>query len=350
MRTKSLLIAMLLAFGAAAQTPPADQRGTVEKAFDRLKIGGYFQLQYLRDERSRNEISNGSTRNLDEFSIRRGRVKFTFQATPNTRLIVVPDFTDSGVSLKDAYLELTESFTGRKNIVTVGQFSYPFGFENPYSSSSREVPERSRMVRTLFPGSRDRGAMLSGSALEKHLRYQLAIVNGSGIEESSDTNSRKDFVGRASWSARTVNVGASVYRGSDLVPTAANPAGREFEKHRHGLDAQWTTPLRGLTLRAEYLRGRQAPAPNSTRTESLEVDGWYLYAIQNIGKHHQLALRLDEYDRDTNTPDDAIRALTGAWTFIRDEHNKVMLGYERPRHEINDPDDDVMTLRYQYTF
>lgn len=324
-------------------------RNTVD-LLSKLKVSGYLQAQFVEDERSRNELAGTGTRNLDQFSVRRARVKFTYQMTPSSRFVLQPDITSSGVTLKDGYVELTEPWTTWKHTLTAGQFNWPYGFEIMYSSSSREVPERSRVIRTLFPGERDRGLMLSGLGFNERFNYRVAVVNGTGTTQTFDANKRKDLVARLGYSFGSVDVGASAYHGSDLVATNTTPAGREFDKERMGVDVQWATPIPGLGLRGEYLQGKQAPASGTSRTQSHDVDGWYFYAIQNIGTRHQVVVRLDEYDPDTNVDDNAIRTINPSYIFHWDAHSKVMASYELIESQANDPDDNVFTLRYQFSF
>ena len=326
-----------------------EQRNVVE-ILNRLKVTGYLQAQYVDDERSRDQLVSGGTRNLDQFSIRRGRVKFTYQATPTSKFVIQPDVTTSGVVLKDGFVEFTEPWTLWKHTLTAGQFSWPFGFEIMYSSSNREVPERSRVIRTLFPGERDRGVMLSGLGLNEKFSYRVAIVNGTGTSSSSDLNQQKDLVARLGYSFGVFDVGASAYQGKDLVATSTNANGVNFDKERMGVDFQWATPIQGLGLRGEYIVGQQAPSSGTSRTQSHDVEGWYFYAIQNLGTKHQLVLRLDEYDPDTDVDDNAVFTINPSYIFHWDAHSKVMASYERIDNEVNDPDDNVFTLRYQYSF
>ena len=327
-----------------------ETRNVVE-ALNRLRFSGYLQAQYVDDERSRDELAGAAaTRNLDQFAVRRARVKFTYQATPTARFVLQPDITTSGVTLKDGYVELTEPWTSWKHTLTAGQFNWPFGYEIMYSSSSREVPERSRAVRTLFPGERDRGLMLSGLGLSERLSYRVAIVNGTGTTQSFDFNQQKDFVGRVGYTFGLIDVGASVYRGEDLIATATQAAGRNFEKDRAGVDFQWITPVPGLGVRGEYIKGKQAPSSGTTRTQSHDIDGWYFYVIQNVGTRHQFVVRLDQYDPDTNVEGNAVRTLNPTYIFHWDAHSKVMASYERIVTERNDPRDNLFTLRYQFAF
>lgn len=311
----------------------------------KMKLSGYIQAQYVADERSNDRLQTGSrpTQNFDEFSVRRARVKFTYQFAPTSRFVLQPDVTSSGVSLKDGYVEFTEPWTTWKHTLTAGQFNWPFGFEIMYSSSSREMPERSRVVRTLFPGERDRGVMLSGRGLNERFTYNLALVNGTGTGSNAswDLNQRKDLVGRAAYSFGKVDLGASIYRGRDLVAVTGNAAGADFDKERTGLEVQWITPLPGLGVRGEYIKGKERGA---------DVDGWYAYAIQNVGTRHQFVVRLDQYDPNTDVDDNATRTLGGAYIFHWDANSKVMFAYEKPSLQVGDPKDNVLTVRYQYSF
>jgi hypothetical protein len=340
-----------LAARVEALTEALTENRNTTDALSKMKLSGYIQAQYVNDERSLNELTNATTtRNFDQFSIRRGRVKFTYQFLPTAKFVLQPDVTTSGVSLKDGYVEFTEPWTTWKHTLTAGQFNWPFGFEIGYSSSSREVPERSRVIRTLFPGERDRGVMLSGLGLNERFSYRLAVVNGTGTAQSFDFNKRKDIVGRVGYSFGAFDLGGSIYRGEDLIVTSTSPRGREFDKERVGVDFQWATPVPGLGIRGEYVTGKQTPSSGTARAESHDVDGWYLYAIQNIGTRHQIVVRADEYDGDTDVDGNAIRTINPSYIFHWDSHSKVMLSYEFIDAERNDPDDNVFTLRYQYAF
>lgn len=313
---------------------------------NRMKLSGYIQAQYVQDDSSVNQLTSATaTRNRDQFSVRRARVKFTYQAAPTARFVLQPDITSSGVTLKDGYVELIEPWTTWKNTLTAGQFNWPFGFEIMYSSSSREMPERSRVVRTLFPGERDRGAMLSGRGFAERLSYWAAIVNGTGTTQSFDFNKRKDFVGRLQYTVGPLDIAGSVYRGRDLVVTSSRPAGVEFDKERQGLDFQLITPIPGLGARAEYISGKERGA---------EVEGWYAYLIQNLGTRHQFVVRADDYDPNTELSNSSatrsVLTLGGSYIFHWDANSKVMLAWEHPETEDIDPDDDVLTVRYQYSF
>ncbi|HUR80608.1 MAG TPA: hypothetical protein VM733_07570 [Thermoanaerobaculia bacterium] len=336
-----------------------EMKNTVD-ALNRLKISGYIMGQYVHDDSSVNSLTGAAaTRNKDQFSVREARVKFTYQFSPTSRFVLQPEIASGGVSLKDGYVELTEPWTAWHHTLTAGQFNWPFGFEVGYSSSDRELPERTRVMRTLFPSERDRGFQVSGLGLQDRFNYKVAIVNGTGTVQTFDFNKRKDLVGRVGGTLGPLDLGVSIYRGAELVSTVPNPAGREFDKQRAGVDFQLVTPIPGLGVRGEYIRGKQPPAAGAAANAALaaDVEGYYVYAVENIGTRHQVAVRYDSYDPDTgndlpnvigNAP---VRTLGASYLFHFDANSKVMVAYELPKSQgFDDPDDNVFTMRYQYKF
>jgi hypothetical protein len=343
-----------------ALTEAFTEMKNVVDALNRMKLSGYLQAQYVHDQSSDNSLSgSASTRNKDQFSVRRARVKFTYQFLPTSKFVLQPDISSSGVTLKDGYVEYTEPWTPWHHTVTAGQFNWPFGFEIGYSSSDREMPERSRVVRTLFPGERDRGVQVSGLGLSDRFSYKVGLVNGTGTNQSFDFNKRKDLVGRVGGNLGPLDLGVSFYRGSELVSVTGAAAGLEFDKERAGVDFQLVTPIRGLGVRGEYIRGKQPPSPGAAANAALsaDVEGFYVYAIQNLGTRNQFVVRYDSYDPDSGNDlpnaigNAKVGTLGGSYIFHWDANSKVMFAYEKiDTNGFADPDDDVFTLRYQFKF
>jgi hypothetical protein len=343
LRTTALALILCAAPPLFAQEPQ-DVRSLLE-SLTRLRINGYIQAEYVH--------SDGADEDLDTFRVRRGRINFAYQFAPTGRIVFQPDFSSSGVTTKDAFVEIIEPWTSWRHTATLGQFKVPFGYELPQSPRDREMPESTLAIRTLFPGEWDRGLMIGATGIGERFHYRVGVVNGNGIAGDKDNNSRKDFVARAGASLGPLDVALSGYRGEDLVsvaPAGTTPLDREFPKDRLGIDAQWTTPLRGLGLRAEYLQGTQPPAPNSgAAARETDVDGWSILAVQNLGPKHQLVLRADRFDPDTDHDGDATLTAGGAYSYLWDANTKFVLAYEQPRLEDSDPD-NVVTIRVQYAF
>lgn len=336
-----------------------EMKNTVD-ALNRMKLSGYIQPQYVHDESSLNSLSSATaTRNKDQFAVRRARVKFQYQFSPTSRFVFQPEIASGGVTLKDGYVEYIEPYTDWHHTLTAGQFNWPFGFEVGYSSSDREVPERSRVVRTLFPGERDRGVQLSGLGLVDRFSYKVAIVNGTGTTQTFDFNKRKDIVGRVGGNFGPLDLGVSIYRGSDLVSVVGAVTGQEFPKRREGVDFQLVTPIPGLGIRGEFIRGKQAPGANAAAIAALSADvqGYYVYLIENAGVRNQFVVRYDTYNPDRNKKlpnvvgNAKVDTLTGSYIFHWDANSKVMFAYDKIKtRDFVDPKDNVFTLRYQYKF
>lgn len=122
---------------------------TVEK-LNKLKISGYIQPQWLWNDVD--SLGNQlGTRNY--FTIRRGRIKFQ-HTTDNVTYVLYPDITERGVEIKEVWAAWAPMM---ELSVALGAMNRPFGYEIQYSSSSREVAERSLAEQRLFAGERDLG-------------------------------------------------------------------------------------------------------------------------------------------------------------------------------------------------
>jgi hypothetical protein len=75
----------------------------------------YTKADHPSTSSLRATTGTAATANLDQFSIRRARIKFTYQMSPTSRFVLQPDISSSGVVLKDGYVEFTEPWTQWKN-------------------------------------------------------------------------------------------------------------------------------------------------------------------------------------------------------------------------------------------
>lgn len=127
----------------------ATLESTVDK-LNKLKISGYIQPQWVWGDV---DSLGNQFANRNYFTIRRGRIKFQHK-TGDVTYVLYPDITERGVEMKEvwaAWQMLPELG------VSLGAMNRPFGYEIAYSSSSREVAERSLAENRLFNGERDLG-------------------------------------------------------------------------------------------------------------------------------------------------------------------------------------------------
>lgn len=178
-----------------------DDRVLVNEAdlgkLNKIKISGYIQSQweyYGEDMANINGFSN-------TFYIRRARVKITYEALDGVKFVLQPDFSTGNLALKDAYAvvsipKLTDW------TLWAGQFLRP-NYEVEYSSGQREVMERARVTRAIYPGEREVGVKLEYIGSKIPLKFQLMAMNGNFTgTQQKDVDPMKDIMARLVYSVK----------------------------------------------------------------------------------------------------------------------------------------------------
>lgn len=296
----------------------------------KIKVSGYIQAQYQNFE-SPTLLSTSQ----NYFSLRRVRIKFTYEAADGVKFVLQPDFSPGSVSLKDAYVVLNDRWTKAFSL-TAGKFNR-LNYEVEYSSSQREMPERSAVIRALYPGERAIGAKLEYNPVNVPIHMQLAVFNGSedlkitnaaGVNinsnENKDFDNFKDVMARVTYNLKLGNFGgldfgAHGYFGalrsnalktlsSDYTTVKDIKIGDPLSKNWLGAEFQlFADILGGLSVKGEYLAGKNAtvgyaPAAGAAGVANFQNNfaGYYLYFIKNLGKKNQFAIRYDYYDPNTD--------------------------------------------------
>ena len=374
----------------------------------KLKVSGYIQTQFQHglENASLNvgTKNNDPEKNFNRIGIRRGRIKFAYDEGIASGVFQF-DITDKGVDVKDAYLNIKDTWTG-ENSLRAGVFDRPFGYEISYSSSNRESPERTLLFQTLFPNERDLGAMIilepSNVPNWNYVKLQAGLFAGNGIKQ--ETDNRKDFIGhllasKTISSALTIGMGVSyylgnVYQGTENVYKMHNHSfvlnkestnqGRYARREYFGFDMQLEAAnLVGRTqVRGEYLFGTQpgthlsSKSPNTSTPVASDTyirnfNGGYVMLIQDLGNLPLSAvIKYDWYDpnakiaandiglNQTGKADIAYSTLglgfvwqvvnsvrvQAYYDIVNNEKSENLSGYEK------DIKDNVFTLRLQYKF
>lgn len=341
----------------------------------KIKLSGYIQAQfevYQTDLVKKYEP-------LNNFYIRRARIKFTYEATDGVKFVLQPDFSTGNFTLKDAYAVVNiPKF--RAFSLWAGQFNRP-NYEVEYSSGQREVFERSRVIRTIYPGEREVGAKLEFNPLQIPLKAQLAVLNGIFTgKEAKAIDTRKALMTRVVYSIKLpdagigIDIGAHGYYGSlqakqKYISDYENKldsvnAGSYLDKQWAGAEIQvYLDILGGMALKGEYISGKNAYTGDSkTNPYKLkEFSGYYAYFIKNIGKKHQFVTRYDVFDPNSKLSGDAAgsdikyNTLTIAWQYYLDDNIRISLNYEMPKNETsskvpNEIKDNVFGVRIQAKF
>lgn len=161
-----------------------------------LKISGYVQPQFVWQDID--SLGNAYDTRVG-FTIRRGRVKFTHTTpidgtTGSISAVIYPDIVESinasgvsvpGITLKEVYAtwNVFQNLTSQAPELAfqMGAMNRPFGYEIGYSSSAREVAERSTAENRLFNGERDLGFQVLYSPTFGDITplLELGVFNGT---------------------------------------------------------------------------------------------------------------------------------------------------------------------------
>ena len=295
----------------------------------KLKFSGYIQGRYdWRNDSVSGVDAAGRPSNFNRFEVRRGRLKATYSGDHAEYMLQI-DATGDGVILKDAEATFVDTWTPFGIRVTMGQFKVPFGYEILQSSGDREMPERARVIRALFPGERDRGARLT--ARYEWFRFMAALVNGNftqgdpvygTLDQNRYMNPYFHVGGDFDFlvfnlSAEFGEQLASSVAPSTLTITDANMDGivqttevavpatttRRFGIYRLGADAQfyYVIPgVGGLALKGEVVLSKDTNKDYlgvaADPCRDVKGFGWILTGVQNIGDFFAVAARLDSWN------------------------------------------------------
>ncbi|WP_426730502.1 porin [Myxococcus faecalis] len=336
-------------------------------ALKKLKISGYVQGRYQYQQSLDDSGSGGFSR----FTVRRGRLKTTYTTDWSQLMLQFDGVPTTGVTVRDAEATLYIPGTHQQLGLTLGQMKWPFGYEAVQSSSDREIPERTRVVRAFLPDERDRGVKFAGNFLDGKLHFSGGVFDGDGIFNQgyvgSDNDKEKDAIGRAGFDLGWVSGGISGWYGHTITKGPTDTYRKAYTRDRLALDAQLyldVLPFGATALKGEYITGRsywKSSGDVKIEQPGVPASGWYGLIVQNIGLTDAVAVRYDFFDPENgrkNTVTDgrpastnSVGTLAVAVLHYFGEHFKVTAAYEMPVTSApgapKDPHDNLFTLQMQ---
>lgn len=395
-----------------------EQVSIMQSSLDKLskiKISGYIQAQFETYDTWNSGIHgvnpvSGSPAITNSFSLRRARVKFTYEALDGVTFVLCPNFEIDRVRLTDVYAQLNDRWLQTFSL-WVGLFNRPT-YDVEYSSASREFAERSLVTRTLYPQERDMGAKLEANFLtnfEIPLKLQLAVLNGNfglgpATNQVKDIDNYKDVMVRAVYSFKFpskglgIDLGGHGYFGHNaIISQTTVPAvfsdvngnlftpkvGDDLNKTWYGAEMQvYYDFLGGTSLKTEYISGsmtgfKSTDFPSqvnplfTTNNKVRNIEGYYISLIKNLGQDHMISFRYDVFDPNTKKSGNQVSTIddlkfhnwTFAYQYFFSENIKIMLSYTMPINEKSanpgitnsnwanaDHKDDSLTIRFQTRF
>jgi hypothetical protein len=280
----------------------------------KFQISGYIQARYLSvGSGNKAEFPDGAAAEYnafngnyakggsgDTFALRRSRIKFTGQLTPNSKYVVQIDGgsgSSNSVTGKEGYVTYTFGDGSIKNpALTAGLFTNPFGYQVSISSNATLTPERP----LVFNEGTATGGPFSGQDFERGVmlcyapstvKYTLALVNGTGTTGGTDVDRHVDQIYRVAYLAKNKVLGAGLsYYGGELgkpYTVSGATAFHDAKKELVDVDAQYVSPA-GPFLQGEFISGKfeqrayfASPAATALTTDYApgnKIKGYYVQA------------------------------------------------------------------------
>lgn len=277
---------------------------------ERITLSGYGQMGYTYDD------ANESDPNT--FDIKRVIFMAKGQITDHWTCYFMYSFANSAKIL-ELYTEY--HFLPEVN-VRLGQFKTMYTIENPLSPSSVELINCYSQATNYLAGvngsdplygsqsGRDMGLLVYGDLFKKLLSYNLAIMNGQGVNVK-DKNDQKDIVGGLTvrpWKWLSVGGSFSVGKGCAVATSSVNPdiaVGDDYTRNRWSVGAEFKT--RPLDIRTEYLAGKDG---------SVKSDGYYAVASVHVLPKIDVIASYDYLNKNKDTAEKQTNYVAGVqWWF-----------------------------------
>lgn len=286
----------------------------------RIELHGYAQAGYSYD--------NATDKTNSTFNLKRTLFWAKARITDRWYFLFMHDFNSV---VQEFYTDYR--ITNNKALtVRLGQFKNSFSLENPMSPTQLELIDVCSQSVTNLSGcydplyglnyGRDIGLMIYGDLFKDKLHYELALMNGQGINKK-DGNSDKDVILKLEYKPiehlRFV-VSGQKGRGHAVGTAEWNPdihEGDDYRRDRISAGAEWKSD--NLSVRAEYLAGKDGDVTSQ---------GAYMTACVPLVKNLDAIASVDFFDRNTKMEYDQTNATAGLqyWFYKK---CRVQLQYTR---------------------
>lgn len=334
-----------------------------------VNVVGYIQPQF--EYNLQGDDFKGESQDEANFYFRRARLGVVGNIPYDISYYAMFEFSPElgGAQILDAFITYKRFDPYVK--FTIGQFKSPFGLE--LSTACHRLPtiERSLVVETLAGPFRDLGFMVSGGSGEKSffgsktenfLSYQVAIMNGTGMNIADD-NRKKDIIGRlAIHPFDFVTLGASYRFGSH--PTQVADAADD-QRSRIGFDI--ALEHKNFLVQGEFISGADKGSyttgggcgdPLELHQGSVDRNGFMFLALYKTPWNLEPVIKYESFDPNLDMtamedPKQYIQnTLTYGLNYWFNEHTRLQVNYLYRAEETGDVEipNDALLVQFQVDF
>lgn len=277
----------------------------------RIQLHGYAQGWYY--------AQHAGGKNTNTFLCKRTLFWANAQITDRWSFLFMHDFN----SVVQEYYTDYRVTNDKMLTVRMGQFKNALSYENPLSPTAMETIDVYSEGVTYLTGcgsdplngvqyGRDQGVSLFGETTNKKFRYEVQVMNGTGINRR-DLNNQKDVIARLEYRpTQGLNLCATgqLGKGCALATSVFNPAimpGQDYDRDRWTVGFDYKS--RPFNVHGEYLEGKDADVTSR---------GAYLTgSIALVPQKWDLVASYDYFNFNTDLKQDMHKAVFGVqyWFF-----------------------------------
>ena len=331
----SFMMLFSMATYAQSETKKVDW---LKELTDRIELHGYGQAGYSWQDTNGKQVNDFNLKRTLFWAKARITDRWSFLFMHDFSSVVQEFYTDYRISNDNAL------------IVRLGQFKHSFSMENPLSPTMLELVDVYSQAALFLAGEgpdplngvnygRDMGLMAYGSLFNNHLLYELAVMNGQGINRR-DGNNYKDLIAKLDFRPiEHFRIVGSVQKGKGhaVGEAAWNPdvkVGDDYTRDRVSIGAEWKQPTEtgkqsasgGISIRGEYMAGKDG---------EVKSHGGYVTGCVALGKGWDVVASADYFDRNTEM-DYAQTQLTAGVQYWFFKKCRLQLQYTRTFSDFQD--------------
>lgn len=238
----------------------------------------------------------------------------------------------------------------------IGQFKSPFSLELQTPCHKLHTIYRSHFLVDLASPLRDLGFTVYGGNDTTIVRYQFAIMNGTGMNVL-DNNAGKDYVGRLLIQPfkGKLSFGGSFRYG--LSAPSTEGVTEEDETTRLGGEIRFHTNR--FNIQAEYIWGKDVGSyttgggcggPGEIVQGSIERNGYYIMAYYMTGIRLEPVVKFESYNKDMSEADQLEYVTTVGISYFFNDWTRLQINYLYRAEKDHEIDNDQFVVQFQAEF